>query len=254
MNAALTILVAVAACASVPKGIDPRVVQPERPSVATHAGTVAPGFLEIETGIESDRNADGTHALIIPTVLKLGVAPATQLSVFVPAVGATGIAFGFGDIGIGVKWRLTDGNGPLQRFAVLPAITTSTGAPGPRATAVSILLIDSRSIGPVSLDINLGLTRHSGVRSDAPQTTTLWTASSAVPIGPIGWQLECFGYPGTHGAAGSAPTVAILTGPTLGISRALAVDAGVILPIAGPQPRAVYAGLVTNLGRVLPRR
>src|SRR5256885_8764954 len=62
--------IVLAACASVPKGIDPRVVQPERPSVATHAGTVAPGFLEIETGIESDRNADGTHALVVPTVLK----------------------------------------------------------------------------------------------------------------------------------------------------------------------------------------
>ena len=33
---------------------DPRAVQPERPSVATHAGTVAPGYVEIESGIERD--------------------------------------------------------------------------------------------------------------------------------------------------------------------------------------------------------
>ena len=31
---------------------DPREVQPERPTVATHAGSVAPGFLEVEWGAE----------------------------------------------------------------------------------------------------------------------------------------------------------------------------------------------------------
>jgi hypothetical protein len=255
LTAALSILVALSACASVPHGVDPRLVQPERPSVATHAGTVAPGFLEIETGIESDRDTDGTHALIIPTVLKLGVAPTAQLSLFVPAARATGVSLGFGDVGVGVKWRLTEGNGPLQRFAILPAITTASGGDrGTHTTALGILLIDSRSIGPVSLDLNVGLTRRSGDGSNAPRTATLWTASSAVPLGPLGWQLECFGSPGTHGPAGSAPTVAILAGPTLGISRTLALDAGVILPVAGLQPRAVYVGLVTNVGRVLPQR
>jgi hypothetical protein len=78
----------------------------------------------------------------------------------------------------------------------------------------------------------------------------LWTVSSAFPAyGPVGWQLECFGLPGTHGPAGAAPSVAILTGPTLGAWRSFSLDAGVILPIAGPQSRAVYAGFVANLGR-----
>ena len=231
---------------------DPRAVQPERPSVATHAGTVAPGYFEVETGVETDRNPDDTHALLIPTVVKIGMAPAVQLSILAPVLRTTGISLGFGDVGAAVKWRLTD-VGLIGRFAVQPSFTWSTGDRGTGTNTAGLLLIDSRTIGPVSLDLNVGLTRHSGDETIAPRTTTLWTASSAIPVaGSVGWQLECFGYPGTHGPAGSAPIVAILTGPTLGIARSLAVDTGVILPLTGPQPRAWYAGLVANLGSLLP--
>jgi hypothetical protein len=38
----------------------------------------------------------------------------------------------------------------------------------------------------------------------------------------------------------------------LGAWRSLALDAGVIIPVSGQQPRGVYAGLVTNVGRILP--
>ena len=233
---------------------DPRAVQPERPSVATHAGTVAPGYVEIETGVETDRNPDNTHALLIPTVAKVGIAPRLQLSIFAPVLRATGVALGTGDVGAGVKWRLTDGDGPLGRVAVLPSFTWSTGGDrGTHTNAGSLLLIDSRAIGPVSLDLNVGLTRRGGDGTTAPRTATVWTASSAIPVaGAVGWQLECFGYPGTHGAAGSAPIVAILTGPTLGAWRSLALDTGVILPLTGPQPKAWYAGAVVNLGGLMP--
>jgi hypothetical protein len=233
---------------------DPRAVQPERPSVATHAGTVAPKYLEIETGIESDRNPDRSRNFQIPTELKLGLAPRAQLSLFLPVSQPPAMALGLGDVGAGVKWRLVDGDGPLQRFAILPTITWPTGGDrGGHNTAYGFLLIDSRTIGPVSLDLNVGVTRHSGSEDVSPRTTTLWTASSGIPVaGPLGWQLECFGFPGTHGQSGTAPTVAILTGPTLGEWKTLALDAGMILPVAGPQARSFYAGIVTNVGRVIP--
>ena len=231
---------------------DPRAVQPERPSVATHAGTVAPGYAEVETGVERDRVADGSHAFQVPTVLKLGLAPRAQLSLFLPASSATGVPFGIGDLAAGVKWRIVDGDGPLQRVALLPTVKLATGGDrGTHTTDVGLLLIDSRTIGPVSLDLNVGITHRSGNGEAAAPTSALWTGSLGVPVaGPVGWQLECFGYPGTHGPAGSAPIVAVLTGPTLAAWRTLALDAGVILPVEGPQPRAIYAGFVTNLGRL----
>src|SRR5689334_1740251 len=101
---------------------DPRAVQPERPSVATHAGTVAPGYVEIETGVETDRNPDDTHTLLIPSVVKVGIAPQAQLSIFAPVLRTTTAPLGIGDLGAGLKWRFTDG-GPLGRVAILPSIT-----------------------------------------------------------------------------------------------------------------------------------
>jgi hypothetical protein len=222
--------------------------------VATHAGTVAAGYLEIETGVERDRNADDTHGLSVPTEIKFGIAPRAQLSIFVPTSSATGTAFGLGDVGAGIKWRLLDGDGPLQRFAILPTVKWATGGDrGTHTTDVGLLLIDSRSIGPLSLDINVGLTRRGGDASTAARTATFWTLAGGLPIGGVlGWQLECFGYPGTGGPAGTEPIVAILTGPTFAVWRSLAFDAGTILPMSGPQPRAVYAGLVANVGRLAP--
>lgn len=251
----LALLVLATACAPVlspgsPQPIDPRQVQPERPTVATHAGTVAPGYLEIESGVERDRNEDGSHAFLIPNEMKIGLAPRVQLSAFLPVASATGVSLGVGDVAAGIKWRLVDGDGPLQRFAILPVVKFPTGGErGTNTTDVGLLLIDSRQIGPASLDLNAGLTRRGGDGTTVPRMSTFWTAAGAMPIvGPIGWQLECFGFPGTHGSAGAPPTVAILTGPTLGMTRWIAFDAGVIIPVAGPQARAIYAGLVTNLG------
>jgi hypothetical protein len=256
LHVSLTFIVLDGCAASLSSGSvpDPRAVQPERPSVATHAGTVAPGYVEIETGVETDRNSDDTHTLLVPTVVKVGIAPRAQLSIFAPVLRETAVPLGFGDVGAGVKWRLMDGNGPLGRVAVLPTVTWGTGGDrGTRTTALGLLLINSRTVGPVSLDLNAGLTRRSGDGSTAARTATVWTVASAIPVaGPVGWQLECFGYPGTHGPAGTRPIVALLTGPTFGVWSSLAFDTGVILPVAGPQPRAWYAGVVTNLGSFRP--
>ena len=61
-----------------PVSADPRAAQPERPTVATHAGTVAIGYMELEAGIELDRFADATHASIGTLVTKIGIASHLQ--------------------------------------------------------------------------------------------------------------------------------------------------------------------------------
>lgn len=59
---------------------DPHAAQPERPTVATHAGTVATGWFEIEAGTELDRYADRSRGEVAPVSVKLGLAPCLQLS------------------------------------------------------------------------------------------------------------------------------------------------------------------------------
>jgi hypothetical protein len=233
---------------------DPHTVQPERPTVATHAGTVAPGWLEIETGLERDRFSPGLTTGFTPTILKFGLASHVQLGVFGSVVHNSD-ATGLGDAGVGVKWRVLDDAPLLGDFAVLPSVKLPSGAAnkgtGTGTTDASILLISSHSFGAVSMDLNAGYTRRSGDGLDVPVSATVWTASFGGPLlGAVGWTAECYGYPRTSGPAGQASIVALLAGPTLLFRKWLALDAGVIVPLTGPQPHALYAGAVYNVGHL----
>ena len=235
---------------------DPHEAQPERPTVATHAGTVTPGWLEIEAGGELDRYADRSQGVVFPLTIKLGLSPNIQFSVFPSAVQPIGVnSIQVGDLAFGLKWRLADDLPILGRFAVLPSIkvptgSTATGA-GTGTVDGNMLLISSNELGSVELDINLGYTRRSGNGTTAPQSATLWTISFGGPaVGVLGWTAELYGFPGTRGDAGKSPVVAALLGPTFTVETWLVLDLGIIEPVVGPQAHAVYCGCVWNIGRM----
>jgi hypothetical protein len=232
---------------------DPHAAQPERPTVATHAGTVAPGWLEIETGAERDRIDPNNTALSTPTVFKIGLAPRVQLSLYGTVVRPPDGSARLGDAAVGVKWRLADDAPVLGDFAILPAIKFPTGSSetGTTTTDASLLLISSHQFGDVAMDLNVGYTHRNGNGSSAPTSATLWTASFGGPFtGPLGWVAECYGLPRTSGPSGAPSIVALLAGPTLTVRSWLVLDAGAIIPLTGPQPHALYAGVTYNVGRI----
>jgi hypothetical protein len=233
---------------------DPHAAQPERPSVATHAGTVAPGWIEMETGLERDV-LDGAISYQVPTLVKLGLAPRVQLGVQLPAVTPAGAGTGVGDVAFAVKWRVREQTRAFGDVAIQPSLKLPTGsairATGTGTTDLGLLFISSRDLGPVSMDLNAGYTRRSGDGTAAPRSATLWAASFGGPAaGALGWGAELFGYPATTGPAGAPSVIAFLGGPTCTVREWLVLDAGVILPIAGPQPKAVFFGGVYNIGRI----
>ena len=245
---------------------DPHAVNPERPTVATNAGTVAPGWVEIEAGAQGGRPTRGVTQFQAPVVLKFGIASHAQLGVFTGAAyvrdasGTTSPRFtgGATDLAVGVKWRVLDGAPLVGDLALLPTIKLPTGSvndgTGTGTTDAGLLLISSHALGPVSLDVNAGYTRRSGDGSIAPRSATFATISTGFPVrGRLGWVAELYGYPGTSGVAGQPPVVAFLTGPTLLVVPWLAVDAGATATLRGPAPNTVYAGAVWNVGR-LPGR
>jgi hypothetical protein len=240
---------------------DPHAVQPERPTVATHAGTVARGWVELEEGGEWDKAPDGARTFFAPTNLKIGLGSRAQLNLLVSLLydrAILGGPFAAGDITIGVKYRIVDDDRILGDFAMLPAVklpTASASGAGTGTTDFSLLLISSHQIGPVAMDLNVGQTRRSGDGTSAPRTAGIWTASFGFPVsGPLGATVEIFGFPRTTGPAGTKAIAAFLIGPTLLVRRWLAMDAGIIAPITGPQPRAIYTGFVWNFGCIAPRR
>jgi hypothetical protein len=244
----------VAALCTTARAQDPHDAQPERPTVATHAFTMAPGWTEIESGLEFDRLQD-THLFQTPTTLKLGLASHLQVEFSAAYVRASDVttASGISDLSVALKWRLTDSLPVLGAFAVQPAVRLFTGAAAitDRATLGTLLFISSHVFGRVSMDLNLGITSRLSAGGDVPPTALSWAASTGFPVaGSLGWTAEFFGYPGTSGANGSAPLVGFLTGPTYVVRPWLVVDLGVIVPVSGQQARALYTGLTWNIGRL----
>ena len=112
-------------------------------------------------------------------------------------------------------------------------------------------MISSHDLGPIALDINVGVTHRSGDGTQAPQNATLWTVSFGGPaIGVLGWVAELYGLPGTSGPAGKSPLVATLFGPTFVIQSSIVLDMGVIVSVSQPRTFALYFGGVWNIGRV----
>ncbi len=237
---------------------DPRAVNPERPSVATHAYTIAPGYLEIETGVERDRIARAT-SYATPTLFKLGVSSRVQFDLFGTSLHADGDRTRLGDVGAGVKWRFTDRAPLLGAFSLQPSVVFPTGSVAHGAsngtTDVTLLAISSHSFGAVSMDANVGVTHRNGGGVHAPTSATAWSLSFGRPVvGPWGWVGEAFGYPGTSGPSGYRPSTALLAGPTYLVRPSLALDAGAVIRLSGPQPNALYAGATANVGRILQLR
>jgi hypothetical protein len=211
--------------------------------------------LEIETGLEIDGLEGAGNSIGLPTAVKLGLAPRLQLSLFLPGSRPDGGTAGIGDVSVGVKWRLLDAAPLVHDLAVLPAVKLPTGSSsagrGTGTTDLSLLLISSRTIGDVSVDLNVGYTIRSGSGRGAPTRASMWAAALGAPIhGPFGLAAEISGLPATSGPAGAPGTIEVLAGPTVLVHPWLAFDAGVILPVSGPQQHAIYAGGVWNTGRL----
>ena len=245
------------------------VVQPERPTVATHAYVVAPGVLEIEAGVSALRPAGGAET-DLPFVAKFGPAPRTQLELqwgwthrreqptSAPPGAFAGIpASGLIDVALALKVRVLENAPVLANFSVQPALKLPSGSAdsvagtGTGTTDVGLLLISSRSLGRFSLDLNAGETWRSGDGTVAPRTATLLTASGGADLGRgWGFGLEIFDYPGTSGPAGGPPQIGLTIGPTHAVRKWIVVDAGAVVNMSGLSAGSLYAGVTWNVGRI----
>ncbi len=248
-------IAAVAADSARIDSTDPRAAQPERPTVATHAYTVSPGFAELEAGIQVMRPA-GANALAVPLVLKLGITPSTQFDLVggyerYSAAGVT--TSGQSDFALALKQRILRKAPLLEDVSVQASVKFPSGARGVTTSTndYSILLISSRMLGSVELDLNAGYTRRSGDGSVAPINSTVLTASLGGAIaGPLGGTVELFGYPATSGASGSPTSLGSVVALTYALQKWLVLDAGAIVNVRNLGANALVAGFTYNMGRV----
>ncbi len=268
-SAALALFLPVALAAQDTTKTDPRAAMPERPTVATHASTVARGFLEVEAGAEFNKTPSADRYTHYTVVTKFGLAPRLQLSfgflqqqvthrvtatpscppLLLCAPLSPGLVSGLGDTRVSLKWRIADDDATFGDFALQPSIKLATGgsAVGSNTTDAGLLLISSRDVGPVHIDLNVGASAPIAGNGNRSDVDGVWTASfGGVLSGQLGWTAELFGF--TH--KGTGPDVGFLAGPTWAITQSAILDIGVIRRVGGAQPDAVFAGLTWNAGRL----
>ncbi|MFA6165639.1 MAG: hypothetical protein WC700_03415 [Gemmatimonadaceae bacterium] len=220
--------------------------RPERPTVTAHAVAVARGYLELEAGAATTRQAGAADQAMILTT-KFGLADRLQLTITSSLTRTVERVTGADPVYAGVKWQLGALREGKPLFAVTPGITFSNGPRRDRDPAVSLTALYSQSFGPVALDLNAAATRLNRIEDRVPY---LWAASAGGPIaGALGWGVELWGE-----ASDDTPTSTNLLGFVGYTVRPWVVlDAGFTTPVDGGAGTTLYAGVTWNLGRVVRR-
>jgi hypothetical protein len=223
----------------------PREANPERPTYATHAYAVAPGYLEVEQGISAAGPSSFSEETSWAVALKLGLTPALQAELFGPLYVRNAAGGGLGDLGLSLKFRRDVSS--QSSLALIPAVTAPTGSARKGLGAGRVLgsLTGVYSVDlPASfhVDLNAG---PAGLGGGAAQW--FFSVSGSWGAGTVGVTGECFDF--TPGGAGSR-FAGVLGALTVRLAPWAVLDAGGQWGTTTNSPNALFAGLTTNVGRV----
>ena len=223
----------------------PHAANPERPSVATHAYAVAPGYAELEQGVRAQGLGNLRDQTSWEFNLKIGVARALQLGLFGTGYNRTGQGNGVGDVGVALKLRRDLSS--THAVALVPAVTLPTGdgslGLGAGRVLGSLLAVWSFELGGLlRADLNAGPV---GIGAGRPQA--LGTASFGRALGSWGVAAEIYGY--TSGSAGAGQG-GLLGAVTARPAEWLVVDGGGVAGLGASGRDQLFLGVTTNLGRI----
>jgi hypothetical protein len=202
---------------------------PYRPSVSTPAALSAPGWLEIEAGLQHDHDGAVARRDSTPLTLKLAFTPDWGVRIgsdgWVRARDDTTRTSGGGDTTIVAKRRFAvddDNAFGLEGGVTVPTARRGLGSGSGKADW-TVTAIYSGDRGAWHGDFNLAATRVGAPESDTARTQLLWAASLSRALGErwsVGAELS-----GTH-RSGVDDARQLLVSASYSVSRALVVDAG----------------------------
>ena len=226
----------------------PRTANPERPTVATHAYAVAPGYVELEQGAR----AFGVSGLGEGTAwdfnLKIGVRPGVQVGFFGAGYVRTAAGGGVGDVGLSLK--MSHAVSRRAAIALVPAMTVPSGDAARGLGAGRTL---GSLVGVFSADLPQGVGVHFdanagpvGIGAGRPQWfTSLGLAHGGV--GAVGVAFELFDF--TAGGAGPRQR-GLLAALMVTVMDWVVVDGGAVRGLVDGTPDQVFLGVTTNMGRI----
>jgi hypothetical protein len=227
---------------------------PNRPTFSTTAETVMRGVFEIECGFDLASGHQDINGL-----LKFGLTKTLEIRLGNnPIVRSTGIA-GFGDSGVGFKYRFLKDKKYWPTFSVLYTLTIPTAAAGVGSGVIghSAGLLVSRDFGRHHLDFNENIQWLGRENSGGFDHNYFTALSYSHPITEkFGFSEELAGFSRTNTMIG--PTLTLLQALTYSASSRLVLDGGCYFGLMGDLPQVTFFGGVTyavvDLYRRLHRR
>lgn len=255
--AALLMLLGGSAAASADEGA----VEPDRPDVSNGVKTVAPGTVQIESGVDYARTRTGGRAaerrLALELHLRAGLTERVEVKVesepFVRLRGEEDDTSP-GDIAIGVKYRFLDRPEgawwpalAIQPFVKLPVASAPIGSERPDFDLRALASFDLPA--GLGLDVNAGLITVGQRRPSGYLLQALATASLNAEIGERFLPFVEIFYTSRDEREGRG-TVGFDAGLVYRITRRVAVDVAVATSLAGNGPDyALRGGLTVRFGR-----
>lgn len=134
----------------------------DRPDAAEGASVVGRGVFQIETGFAQERNSARERTNSTPTLLRYGAFDTVELRLETDGRIAAPTARGYGDMAIGAKWHLFDGDKDGPAIALEGKVELATGSRAFRGqgSRPSLLLATEWELSPeYSLSIMPGISR-----------------------------------------------------------------------------------------------
>ena len=228
---------------------------PYRPSVSTPAALSAPGWIEIEAGIEHDHEGGSGRRDSVPVTVKLAFTPDWGIRIgaesWVRQRDADAHASGFGDTSVILKRRFAIDE--QQAFGLEGGVTVPTARQGlgsgsgkPDYAINAIYSADFA--GSWHTDLNIVTTRLGQIDPGASRAQVLWAASLSRALdeqwGIVGE------FSGTH-QSGAAATDQFLLAASYNVSKRLTLDAGAARSLrSGPPTWSAFTGLTWLAARL----
>ena len=226
-------------------GQSPRAANPERPTFATHAYAVAPGYAELEQGLRLEGGAGDATAWDYN--LKIGVARQVQFAFFGTGFIHTPAGAGVGDVGVALK--LSTSVSLRTTLALSSSVSFPTGDAGAgrgagRTQGGVLAVASADAFRKLHIDLNLGPVELGG---GASPLRWFHSVGAGVALGRYGLTTELYGF--TAGAGESAEWGA-LGAVTVRPAEWIVVDAGGSVGLWRETPHLLFVGVTTNLGAV----
>ena len=234
-------------------GADEPSVTPYRPSVSTPAALSAPGWLEVETGVQRDHGAGSARSDGLSYTLKLAFTPDWGVRLggdaWVRQTDETGQRIsGGGDTAVVLKRRFAVDDTQAFGLEVGATLPTGRNGIGSGKSDTSVNGIYSADFGAYHLDANLAATRFGLADPATSRVQGLWAAGVSRPVNER-WSLTAE-LSGTH-QRGATSTQQLLVAAGYSVSNRLALDVGAARSLRSGVPDwSAFAGLTWLAARL----